>query len=249
MTGAPDTAAPRTPRVILVVGAAGGSGASLLAGGVALALQRAGVASWLVEMASGRGDLADAWDLPGDRTVDDLLPVMGELAPHHLRAARREHPSGLGVLVASGVPGGAAWDPAATEGLLTAAAGVAGEGGACVADAGTGLGAPARGVVAVAGRVLVVCPPRVAAARRARAIAAAIDGAGRPGTASLVVAAGVGRAEIGMRALGRAAGVPVAAEIPWSPGEAAELGAGRWPRGRAGRGLRGAVEGLVASWT
>ncbi len=238
----------RAPRTVLVVAAAGGCGSSVLAGAIALARQRAGEATWLVEMESGRGDLADAWDLAGDRTLDDLRPVLPELAPHHLVAARREHPSGLSVLVAAREPGPACWDAEGAGRIVEVVATTAGEGGAAVVDGGTGLGASARGAADAVERVLLVCPPRVAAARRALAIAEGLTRSAGAAGCGLVVAAGPGRAEIGTRALSRAVGVRVEAEIPWSAGEAAELGAGRWPRGRAGRGLRGVVEGLVASW-
>jgi hypothetical protein len=98
-------------------------------------------------------------------------------------------------------------------------------------------------VARLATAALVVCPPRLDSARRARAVASAL--ATPAGAGARLVVAAVGRAELGTRALARATGLPVCGALPWSPGEAAELGCGRWPRGRR-RSLRAEVARLAA---
>ena len=102
-------------------------------------------------------------------------------------------------------------------------------------DAGPGLGRPARAVAAEADAVLVACGARVAAARRARRMAEAVSASGARAACVLALAHGPAAGEMGARALARAVGAPVAGEIPWSPGEAALLGAGSWPQGRRSR--------------
>jgi pilus assembly protein CpaE len=234
-------AGPTARGALVVVGATGGCGTSLLAGALALAWQRAHGATWLVELDLGRGDLADAWDLPGDRTIDDLAEVSDELAPHHLRAAAQPHPSGLAVLVAPPRPA-AGWDaPAAARLVATAGSG---DGDRCVVDAGCGLRSHAIGAAASARGVLVACAPRIAAARRARHVVEGLARSAPSARVGIVVCGGPGRSEIGARALGRAVGAPVTGELPWSPREADALSAGRWPARRR-RGLAAAVAALA----
>jgi pilus assembly protein CpaE len=224
----------RAARAIVVLGASGGCGASLLAGGLALAWQREQPGAWLVELDVGRGDLAEGWDLPGDRTLADLAPVVAELAPHHLRAASREHLTGITTLVAPGAPGGPSWDAAMAASVVAAVRDAAGS-GRCVIDAGCGLPPLVQGAVAQADGIVVACSPRVAAARRARGILSGLAATGDDGRCALVVAHGPGRPEIGARSLGRSAGAPGVGELPWSQREANDLAAGRWPRGRRAR--------------
>jgi pilus assembly protein CpaE len=114
-------ASPREPRV-LVIGAAGGCGASTVAGALALAWARAGRPSRLIELDLERGDLAGAWGIPAERTIADLLPVLAELTTEHVERAAYVHPSGCSLLLAPALPGaGRPWDEAATARLLAAA--------------------------------------------------------------------------------------------------------------------------------
>ena len=230
-------------QVVLVLGASGGCGASTLAGAIALAWQREHPGAWLVEADARRGDVAAAWDLPGGRTLADLGGVIDEIGARHVRAATEEHASGVSVLVAPAGPGGEAWADAPAGRRLGGALGdAAGPDGRCAIDGGTGMSELARGLAGAATSVLVVCAPRIASARRARSLASALAGAG--GATGLVVARGPGPAELGTRSIARATGLPVRGELPWSPAEAAELGAGRWPRGRR-RSLRSEVARLA----
>jgi len=226
---------------VVLVGAVGGCGTSLLAGALALAWQRGGVGAWLVEMDGRPGDLAEAWDLPGDRSLDDLAAVADELAPAHLTAAGRTHPTGLVALVGATTPCGDPWTAAAAARLMAA---IHDAGGRGVVDAGSAPTPAVAGAMASGASMLMVCPPRIAAARRAHALVAAMAAAGHAGRCALVVGAESGRAEIGAAALARAVGAPVAGEVPWSGREAGELGAGRWPRARR-RGLVAAVTRLA----
>jgi hypothetical protein len=86
---------------------------------------------------------------------------------------------------------------------------------------------------------LIVAPPTVAGARRARALAG--DGAPR-----VVIGVTAGRAELGVRAFSRASGLPVVGEMPAAPEDAESLGSGRWPAGRRAR-LGRAVDALAAA--
>jgi pilus assembly protein CpaE len=226
---------------LVVAGAAGGCGASLVAGALALRWAVAGARPWLLDLDLERGDLAGSWGLPADRTIADLAPVAAELDPGHLRAVAIPHASGVSLLPAPGAPGAAAaWDEAGLARLVDV---VAGE-GQVVVDAGAGLGGPGLVAAERAGGVLLVCPPTLAGARRARRILDALAERGAAARAALVVSAGPERGEIGARALGRALAVAVAGDLPWARREGRELSAGRWSSGR-GRRLHHAMERLA----
>ena len=226
---------------IVVVGAAGGCGASLVAGALSLCWAAAGARPWLVELDLERGDLAGAWDLPADRTIADLAAVAAELDAGHLRAAALPHPSGVSLLPGPGLPGAAdAWDDGGLARLVDAAAGE----GRAVVDAGAGLGRAGLVAAERSGGVLVVCPPTLAGARRARRLLDALVARGAGDRAAVVVNAGPERGEIGARARGRALAANVAGELPWARREAAQLSAGRWSAGRRG-GLCRALERLA----
>ncbi|MGD9696827.1 MAG: hypothetical protein AB7V42_14345 [Thermoleophilia bacterium] len=222
---------------VLVVGAGGGCGTSLVAGALALCWSAAGRGCWLLDLDLDRGDLAAAWGLPADRTIADLAPVAAELAPAHVRAASFPHPSGVTALCAPGVPGAERrWE---ADGVARLVRVVAGE-GTLVIDGGSALCPPAAAAAGGVRHRLVVCRATVASARRARR---ALDEIGGDG-ARVVLNPGPGRGELSARALGRALGAPVAAELPWAASEAAVLSAGGWPRGGRAR-LRAAVEALA----
>jgi pilus assembly protein CpaE len=226
---------------LVVAGAAGGCGASTLAGALALCWAAAGARPWLLELDLERGDLAGAWDLPLDRTIADLAPVAAELDEDHLRAAAFPHPTGVVLLPGPGRPGAStAWEPAGLARLVDAAAGA----GQVVVDAGAGLGRAGMAAAGRAGGILLVCPPTLGGARRARRLLEALGATGAEGRAALVAGGAPGHRELGVRALRRALGANVAGELPWAPGEAAELAAGRWSPGRR-RPLHHAVERLA----
>ena len=201
----------------------------------------AGGRPWLLELDLERGDLAGAWDVPADRTIADLVPVAAELDGGHLRAAALPHPSGVSLLPGPGAPRAVnAWDDAGLARLVDAAAGE----GQVVVDAGAGLGRPGLVAAERGGGVLVVCPPTLAGARRARRLLDALAARGADRRAAVVVSAGAGarrdrrpRAREGARRQRRrraALGAP----------RGMELSAGRWSPGR-GRRLHRAVERLA----
>lgn len=246
MTG-PGSPAPSAASVLLVVGANGGCGASLLAGALALAWSHGGAPTWLVELDLGRGDRADAWGLGSTRTLDDLAGVVAELDARHLEHVAHVGATGVRLVGAPSGPGAVdAWDVEAVRRLVACARTAAGEGGRVVLDAGAGPGGVALAASAEADAVLIASGPTVAAARRARRIGEALDAAGTGRRRAVVLVGGPGAAEIGARAAARAAAMPIIGELPWVPGEADRLGAGHWPGGRRRR-LTGAVEALAGS--
>ncbi len=235
---------PPASSVVLVLGANGGSGTSLAAGALALAWARAGSGVWLVELDLGRGDLGDAWGLARERTIDDLAGVAGELDRSHLGHAACEH-AGMRVLLAS-PPSRTAreWAPDGVRQLVSALRTASGEAGRVVIDGGAGQGGFPLTVADDADRIIIVCSPTVAAARRSRRLIQAIAASGADSRCGLVVNAGFGEAEMSARAIGRLAGSPILAELPRSRREGLRLAAGRWPLGGRGR-LTRAVEGLA----
>lgn len=230
---------------VLVVGADGGCGASLVAGALALAWTREGRATWLVELDLDRGDRGEAWGVAHERTLADLAAVADELDEGHLRRAAHTRDDGLHLLLAPAVPGSSApWSDPAVRRLLAAARDAAGDGGRVVLDGGVGLSPLARALVADVERVLVVCGATVAATRRARALVAASEGCGRSGDCGLAVVDVPSGGDIGPRAIGRVVGAPVLAELPWARADAARLAGGAWPPARRGR-LAAAVQVLA----
>jgi pilus assembly protein CpaE len=226
---------------LVVAGAAGGCGASLVAGALALCWAALGARPWLLELDLERGDLAGAWGLPVDRTLADLAAVADELDAGHLRAVAAAHPSGVSLLPAPGIPEAeAAWRDAGVARLLAVAAAE----GRVVVDAGAGLGRVGVAASERSAGVLVVCPPTLAGARRARRLLDVLAARGAGGRTAIVVGAGPVRAEVGARALGRALAANVVGELPWARGEGVELSAGRWSPGRR-RPLHRAVERLA----
>lgn len=235
----------------LVLGANGGCGASLLAGALALAVARSQSGVWLMELDLGRGDRAEAWSLPAERTLADLLVLGDELQARHLAQAAQTGPGGLNVLNAPSGPAGAdGWSSEVVTGLVRAGRSVAAPGGCVVLDGGTGAAMPARAAAELVGTVLIVCSSTVAAVRRARRTMDAL--APRSGSMSpacaVVVAHGPGTRELGARAIARALSAPVRGELPWSPGEATLLACGRWPTGRRVR-LAGAITAIARTIT
>lgn len=238
---------PSATSLLLVVGANGGAGASLVAGALALAWARGGCGVWLVELDLDRGDRGDAWELAHERTLADLVGVAGEIDAAHLRHAVHDHGGGVRVLLASATPGSAAaWGTEAVGRLLAAARAAAGDTGRVVVDGGVGLSISSLAAAAQADGILIVCSPAVAAARRARRLVESLASSDAGGRCALVVNHGAANGEISARSLGRAVGAPVLAELPWSVEEGGRLVAGRWPAGRRRR-LATAVEGLAGA--
>jgi len=227
--------------VVLVVGAAGGCGTSVVACGLALAWARDERRVWLVDFDAERGDVAGGWDLPLERTLDDLAGVAAEIGGDHLRRAGAVHPSGVTVLASSGRPGAAAaWDDHRTARLMGA---IAAE-GTVVVDSGCG----GAGAAAHASAVVLVCPGTLSGCRRAGRLLDRWRAADIDERVAVVWWRGPGTPEVGARALGRALGVPAMAELPWAERDAREIAAGDWPEGRR-RPLAAAIARLAGALT
>ncbi len=224
-------------QAVIVTGAAGGVGTSLVASGIALGLADSGEPVGLIDLA---GDLAGAWRVPPDRTIDDLLPVIDELEPRHIELVAHRHPSSVALML--GAPAGVTgdgWSRQAAARLLECAATL----GMLVIDAGSAVGEPAQ-EACTSGRVVVVAAKTIAGARSVRARLDGLRSACRAGEPLLVVNRGVGRDHLSTRAFARAVGYPVAVELGRFDRDADDLGAGRWPGGRR-RSLTTAIDALV----
>ena len=225
--------------IVLVLGAAGGCGASTVACGLALASARAGRAPCLLELDLERGDLAGELGVASERGLADLVAVAGELAPEHVRQAAFPHASGMAVVFAPGRPGaGDDWDGPALARLTEVIA----RDRVCVVDAGPAVPAPA--VLAAATTVLLVAPRTIGGARRVRRLAGALarrphparrrPSARRPGAGAQPARPRAGRRDGGLRVPAPAP----SATPPTSPVAAGRAGAARrsatpwppWPR-------------------
>ncbi|HMM49483.1 MAG TPA: hypothetical protein PKE32_07725 [Miltoncostaeaceae bacterium] len=189
-------------RSLIVVGAAGGCGASLLAGGLALAWVRSGRDPLLVDLDLERGDLADRWDLPRERTLGDLVAVAQEVDARQLERASVRNAAGVRVSAQGDV----------------------------VFDA-PGAGAPTRAAIGVCRAVVMVCPATLAGVGRAARLLEDARADGWDDRVAFVLALGR-RSQVSERAFGRALGASVIASLPWSEHEAREMAGGRWPTGR-----------------
>jgi len=102
-TGRRPTQSPRTRgRVIAVLGARGGVGATFLASHLTAAFARAGSHTALVDMDPASGDLTAALGLVEDddiASIEDLVPVIDELDPDHVARALTRHQGGFEVLL------------------------------------------------------------------------------------------------------------------------------------------------------
>jgi hypothetical protein len=214
---------------VVVVGAVGGCGATTVACAIAAHLAARGADATLVEFDLERGDLAGRWDVPAERTIDDLVPVADELRPDHVELVALRHPAGPRLLLGPRRPGAAAaWTPDRASALIDAVHAL----GPAVVDAGGFLGPHIAAACAATGRAVVVAPPTLGGARAVRSVIAALR-AWRPGVAIDVAAnRGVGRDQLGDRAFAHAAGNPIAAILPRADRDAdGYRGGRRSPRG------------------
>ncbi len=228
--------APRANALVVVVGACGGCGASVVASGLALALHAQEGAATLVDLDFAWGDLHGGWGVPRDRTVHDLSSVREELTPDQVDMILAHHPSGVRLALSPGLPEATAeWDETAISRLLTGAA----TGAPTVADTGHVEPRVLLAAADVAARRLVVAPRTV---HGARGVARTLDVLG---TRVEVVVNGTARdADISIRSFRRLVGAPVRCELPRRPLEAESMLAGRRPTGRR-RPLRDAIDALA----
>ncbi|MCI4354694.1 MAG: AAA family ATPase, partial [Thermoplasmata archaeon] len=103
LAGRSSDAASRTRgRVVAVLGARGGAGATFLASHLAAAFARSGLRSVLVDMDPDFGDVTAALGLveeDGVNSIEDLLPVIDELGPDHVARALTSHEEGFDILL------------------------------------------------------------------------------------------------------------------------------------------------------
>lgn len=229
------------PSSVVCVSGRGGCGASLLSAGLALAWARAGRRPLLVDLDLLRGDLAPSWSVPAERTLADLVPVLHELEAAHLRRVAFPHPSGASLIAAASSPRAAAWTAPAGERLIRAA--TTGWDGV-VADLGSGDSRAAPGAATAAAHVLLVCPPTIAGARRARTLAGLLERLGATAATAAVIGPVSSGSELTARGFNRAAGIPVVASLPRSETEARDIAGGRWAVGRR-RPLTAAIAAIA----
>jgi pilus assembly protein CpaE len=226
----------------VVLGATGGVGATLVACGIALGCATLGTATALAEFDLERGDIAGAWGVPPERTLDDLTAVIDELVPSHVEMVCHPHPSGVSLLLAPRrARAAASWDEQATRLLLQGTRML----GAVVVDAGASLGPHVEEACHQAQRIVMVAAPTLAGARRARALESILDSWTVRGEQCLVVNRGVGRDHLSARGFARAVAREISAELPRSPADADAIESGRWPTGRARRTIRTALGTLI----
>jgi len=102
--------------VVLVTGAKGGIGKTVVAVNLALGLRlQAGQSVVLVDADSTFGDVATMLDMRPDSTIADVFPMADRLDREGIRRYLTTHPTGLQVL--AGPPDGAGWEQATTETL------------------------------------------------------------------------------------------------------------------------------------
>lgn len=206
-------------RLIVVVGATGGVGATTVASGLALATARSGTASLLLDLDFDSGDSHVGWGVPRDRTLGDLADVVDELVPDHLAVVAYEHDSGVGLLMSPAERGASArWSRVSIGRLLDAAA----VHGVAVVDAGRAHPAHIDVARERAGLTVVVAPPTLRGVRRTRAL---VEQGGAGGVA--VCVADWGHRELSARAFSRACGLDRVTTLPRAPREAGALASGR----------------------
>jgi pilus assembly protein CpaE len=225
-------------RGLAVLGASGGCGTTTVAIGSALAVQRAGGDSVLVELDLARGDLSGNFGVPRERSIADLEGVADELTEAHVAAAAFPHRSGMRVLFAPTPPARATWGRSAVALLLSASAAA----GHVVVDLSGGLTDAALGAIDQGAAPVIIASATRAGARRAAAFVEALP-VGCESAFVLSHAGGV--KELSTRAAERMVGLSVVAELPDSKGEADALAAGRWPTKRKAR-LAQAIEGIAS---
>lgn len=158
-TGAAGPAgAPPPGRLLAVWSARGGAGKTLVSAGLALAahgLRRGRVL--LVDLDLQFGGAAAHLGLQPERSLADLLPVVGELEADHLEGALALHPTGLPVLCGGAGPAAAAVVTGAQTGAVLAAYRQRYD--LVVADLPSWLGPAALAALAAADAVLYVVTP------------------------------------------------------------------------------------------
>jgi len=227
----------RAGRIVVVIGATGGAGATTVACGMALALARTCSGTALLDLDFELGDTHEAWGVPRHRTLGDLVPVLGELGPTHLDLIGYAHDSGVDLLLSPASHGASNdWGRGDLAALLACAC----LKGPVVVDAGRAPVHHVSVVCELAHTLVVVAPATLRGARRAREV---IDRCAAD-KVRVVLNQPVGlRAELSSRAFAAACGRPVDSQLQSSPREAERLRSG--VGGRSRRGLLPRLAELV----
>jgi len=219
-------ASPPVGRVVAVVAAKGGAGAT----SIALALARLGD-GLLVDLSGAWTSLAALLGCRAERSLADLVHVGDGLAAA-VETVAVVHPGGLrlvpgpaGPEIASALPSGFA--AGLVRELRTAAP--------AVVDAGTAAFTASREAAVAADRTLVVVTPDAYAAAAGRELVTALARAGASTDAfAVVVNRWSRRSELSLRSIARTVGAPVAAALGSDDAGMAALANGRvrlerWP--------------------
>lgn len=236
---------PRRASVVAVCGPRGGVGATFVATHLAAAFARSGRKTVLVDADWRFADLTVALGVPDDqpvRTVEDLVPVAGELEERHLDEVLWPHGVGFDVLL--GPPAGSVGDgDAVSAAYRSAIAMAAGSRDAVVVHAGRPVDDAAGAVLEAAEWILMVIALDVLSFRGGRRLLESLDALGMASRAGIVVNR-AHRADLTPKDAERALGAPIVAVLPDDRrvGRAQDRGVLL----RGGRGSVRAIERIVA---
>ena len=173
-------------RVIAVVGARGGAGATFLATNLAATLADAGTNTALADLDLFFADITPALGVDEhERTLADLAPLAGEVTPEHLDRVLVTHPRGFRVLLAPSDPGQA--DAIAPTQVSAAIEALRGSHEAVVAHVPRQLDGPSLAALEAADVILVVLSLDVLAFRDARRLLGFLEARGLRDRVRLVV--------------------------------------------------------------
>jgi pilus assembly protein CpaE len=224
---------PRRASVVAVCGPRGGVGATFVATHLAAAFARSG-STLLVDADWRFADLTVALGVPGDephRTVEDLVPVAGELEDRHLDEAVWRHPAGFEALLAPDAAPAETVEAAYVAAVTLAA----GSRDAVVIHCGRPIDEVAEAVLPLAERIVLVLALDVLSFRGGRRAFEALDALGVASRVGVVVNRAA-RAELTPKDAAKAFGSTPLAIIP------ADRRVGRaQDRGHLLRGRRGTV--------
>jgi len=208
-------------RIVAVVGARGGAGATTVAAMLARSLEAV-----VVDLDPVGAGQAAFLDDDVDPTLAQVLSAVDELDAQALSAAMTPHAAGVALCAAPRSEAPSARQASRLAALLRASVAVA----AC--DLGRAADAAAREMLGTADTVVCVCAPDIASLRGARALTGATDRSMR------VVLNRAVRRGIDARDVTRVLGAPPAAIVPFDAAVRRAGEAGRLPaRGSARRAL------------
>ena len=175
-------------RVVAVLGARGGAGATFLATNLAAAMARSGASTVLADLDPLYGDVAAALGMspePSSPSGTELAAVSHELTSDHLAQALHSHPSGFRVLLAPAqVTSETAIAPEAIPGLISA---LRSRFAAVVLHLPRAADESVRAAIEEADHVLLVVTPEVPAIRSGKRLLEHLRSAGLARSVRLVV--------------------------------------------------------------